>query len=138
LNESAPPHALAILPDFPVGSHENPPGNDMASPSKNVHLGLMHITRTKEHIMNRRRIAFGSLALAGLVLVPTSMVSADGGKGASFCSDSGRPTGEFAGDIFDTNTYGNAGEVVSWFSQQGIKPGPWGQTVKDFCDPIVP
>jgi hypothetical protein len=110
----------------------------MGTDANNVHRGLMHITPSKEHIMNRRRIVLGSLALAGLVLVPTSVVGADGGKGASFCSNSGRPTGEFAGDIYDGNTYGSAGEVVSWFSQQGIKPGPWGQTVRDFCDPKAP
>ena len=88
--------------------------------------------------MNRRRIALGSVALVGLVLVPASVVGADGGKGATYCSNQGPPAGEFAGDIYDDSTYGNAGEVVSWFSQQGIKPGPWGQTVKDFCDPQAP
>jgi hypothetical protein len=99
----------------------------------------MHITPTKEHVMNRRRIVLGSLALAGLVLVPSSMAAADGGKGASYCSNSGPPAGEFAGDIYDDSTYGNAGEIISWFSQQGLKPiGPWGQTTKVFCDPNVP
>jgi hypothetical protein len=91
---------------------------------------------TKEHIMNRRRAVIGSLALAGLVLLPATTTSAEGGNGRSFCSESGQPTGEFAGDIFDGSTYGNAGEVVSWFSQQRNEPVvAWGQTVKQFCDP---
>lgn len=86
--------------------------------------------------MNRRRTIVGSLALAGLVLLPVPTANAEGGTGRSFCSESGRPTGGFAGDIFDGSTYGNAGEVVSWFSRQGIEPvEPWGQTVKLFCDP---
>ena len=86
--------------------------------------------------MSRRRTIAGCLALAGLVLVPVTTANADGGNGRSFCSESGRPTGEFAGDILDGNTYGSAGEVVSWFSRRRIEPlSPWGQTVKLFCDP---
>ena len=84
--------------------------------------------------MNRRRVTIGS-ALAAFILLPATTVNADWGNGSSYCSESGQPTGEFAGNIEDPNTYGNAGEVVSWFSQQGVKPGPWGQTVRAFCDP---
>jgi hypothetical protein len=89
--------------------------------------------------MNRRRVTIGSLALAGLVFLPVATAAANGGNGASFCSNSGPPEREFAGDIYDGNTYGNAGEIVSWFSQQGLKPiGPWGQGTKAFCDPKAP
>ena len=88
--------------------------------------------------MNRRQVTIGSLALAGLVMLPASTVGAEGGKGRSFCSESGRPSGEVAGNIVDGSTYNNAGEVVSWFSRQGIQDGPWGQTVKGFCDPKAP
>jgi len=89
--------------------------------------------------MNRNLAKIASLALAGLVLVPAAAASADGGNGASYCSNQGPPEGDFAGDINDDNTYGNAGEIISWFSQQGLKPiGPWGQTTKVFCDPQTP
>lgn len=89
--------------------------------------------------MKRHLTVIGFLALAGLVTLPAAPASADGGRGNSYCSNSEGPTGEFAGNVADDQTYGNAGEVVSWFSQQGIKPiGPWGQTVKDLCDPKAP
>ena len=86
--------------------------------------------------MNRRRGVLGFFAVAALFTFPASAASADGGNGNSFCSNQGPPEGSFAGDIDDVSTYGNAGEVVSWFSQQGLKPvGAWGQTVRVFCDP---
>ena len=85
--------------------------------------------------MNRSGVIIGSLALAGLVVLPASTAGAEGGYGKSFCSDSGKPTGEFEGDIFDGSSYGNAGEVVSYLSRQGLKEGPPGQTVRVFCDP---
>ena len=89
--------------------------------------------------MKRHLPVIGALALAGLVVLPAATASADGGKGNTYCSNQGPPTGEFAGDIFDDNTYGNGGEVFSWFSQQGLKPlGPWGQAVRDVCDPKAP
>jgi hypothetical protein len=88
--------------------------------------------------MNRSRVIIGSIALAGLVVLPASMVDAEGGNGRSFCSDSGRPTGVFAGDIFDGSSYGNAGEVVSYLSRQGLKEGAPGQLVRVFCDPKAP
>ena len=89
--------------------------------------------------MKRYLPIIGCLALSGLVVLPAASASADGGRGSSYCSNSGPPTGEFAGDIFDDSTYGNAGEIVSWFSQQGLKPlGPWGQAVSDVCDPKAP
>jgi hypothetical protein len=96
----------------------------------------MQTAWTKEHIMNRQRIIIGTLAFAGLVILPVSTANAEGGNGRSYCSESGRPAGQFAGDIFAGETLGNAGEVVSWFSRQGIQADvPWGQTVKLFCDP---
>lgn len=83
-----------------------------------------------------RRAAVGALALAAFVALPATMAGAnEPNNGRSFCANSGPPEGDFSGDIYDTSTYGNAGEVVSWFSQQGIKPGPWGEEVKAFCDP---
>ena len=89
--------------------------------------------------MKRHLVVIGCLALAGAVVLPAATASADGGKGSSYCSNQGPPTREFAGDVSDDSTYGNAGEVVSWFSQQGLKPiGPWGQTVRDVCDPKAP
>ena len=89
--------------------------------------------------MNRHLATIGALAVAAFVLVPAATASANGGNGASYCSNSGPPEDEFAGDIYDDSTYGNAGEVVSWFSQQGLKPiGPWGQTIKVACDPTAP
>ena len=85
--------------------------------------------------MKRHLTVIGFLALAGSVTLPAASASADGGRGNSYCSNAGPPEAEFAGDISDDQTYGNAGEVVSWFSQQGIKPGPWGAEVTAFCDP---
>lgn len=86
--------------------------------------------------MKRHRTVIGSPALAGLVTLPAAAARADGGRGNSYCSSSEGPTGEFAGNVADDQTYGNAGEVISWFSQQGLEPtGPWGQTVKTLCDP---
>ena len=86
--------------------------------------------------MHRRRDALGFRAVAAFVTFPASAASADGGNGNSFCSNQGPPEGSFTGDIDDVSSYGNAGEVVSWFSQQGLKPvGAWGQTVRVFCDP---
>jgi hypothetical protein len=107
--------------------------------AQSVHGDDMHITPTREHIMKRHGAKMGAFAFAALVLVPAATASANGGNGASYCSNQGPPAGDFAGDIYDDSTYGNAGEIVSWFSQQGLKPiGPWGQTVKVACDPTAP
>lgn len=97
---------------------------------------MNNLTNTAKQHMNRRRATLaGVLVLAGSLLLPATTASAEGGNGRSFCSESGQPAGTFAGNIYDGSTYGNAGEVVSWFSQQGIRPGPWGHTVTAFCDP---
>ena len=99
----------------------------------------MHIQPTQKHSTVRRGVAIGSLALVAFGILPAASASADGGNGASYCSNQGPPTGEFAGNVGDDSTYGNAGEVVSWFTWQGLRPiGPWGQTVKDICDPKAP
>jgi len=99
----------------------------------------MHIQPIHQYSLIRRRVAIGSLALVAFGTLPAASASADGGNGASFCSNQGPPTGEFVGDIGDDSTYGNAGEVVSWFSQQGLRPiGAWGQGVKNICDPKAP
>ena len=67
-------------------------------------------------------------------------VFAPGGRLSSLVGEGDRqPQAETAGNVGDDSTYGNAGEVVSWFTRQGLRPiGPWGQAVKDICDPKAP
>jgi hypothetical protein len=111
----------------------------MVGDEHHLHHRHMHRSRAKENTMNRRRAAVGALALAAFIALPATTAAAnEPNNGRSFCANSGPPEGEFAGDIYDTSTYGNAGEVVAWFSQQAINPGPGGQTVKAFCEPVIP
>jgi hypothetical protein len=92
-------------------------------------------TYAETHASRRRAALAGALVVIGALVLPATTAGADGGRGRSFCSESNGPTGEFAGDTSEGSTYGNAGEVISWFSKQGIRPGPWGHTVTRFCHP---
>ena len=78
------------------------------------------------------------LLVAGIVtcfgLVGVAAAGASGGGGESFCSNSGAPTGGAP------ETFGNAGEIISWIAQNvghsGTNhPGP---TVAFACKPVTP
>jgi hypothetical protein len=81
--------------------------------------------------LQRIGLAF-AISAAALTFAATPAVAAGGG-GASFCSNSGAPTGGAP------QTYGNAGEIISWIAQNegnggsaNDHPGP---VVADACNP---
>jgi len=80
----------------------------------------------------RRVLVVGGLLTATLV-VASGPAGAAGGSGASFCSNSGAPTGGAP------VTYGNPGEIIGWIARnigngQFNHPGPF---VASFCNPTL-
>ena len=75
--------------------------------------------------------------VAGLVVaIAPSVARAEGGNGASFCSNSGAPVRDPAGPILgDLSTYGNAGEIISFIARSDDKPERPGELVRLACNP---
>lgn len=74
-----------------------------------------------------RVVVLGTAAIT----LSAGSVGAAGGSGSSFCSNSGRPTGEMP------ELYGSPGEFISWVARnvghgQDNHPGP---IVAEFCNP---
>ncbi len=84
-------------------------------------------------MLKRAAIVFFVGVVVGIV---PSVAGAEGGNGASFCSNSGAPlrlpTGPVPGDF---STFGNAGEVISFVARGDGKPMQPGQQVKAACNP---
>ena len=82
-----------------------------------------------------KRVMIAVLGGLGVVIVP-SVVSADGGNGASFCSNSGAPVRAPGGPVLeDFSTYGNPGEIISFVARGDGKPDRPGAVVSFFCKP---
>jgi hypothetical protein len=81
-----------------------------------------------------RRTLVGAVFVVGTLAFASAPAGASGGNGASFCSNSGAPTGGAP------QTYGNAGEIISWIARNegnggspNDHPGP---VVADACNPV--
>ncbi len=84
-------------------------------------------------MLKRAVIVF--LVGVGVGIVP-SVAGAEGGNGASFCSNSGAPVRLPGGPVLgDFSTYGNAGEIISFVAQGDGRPARPGQLVKAVCNP---
>jgi len=84
--------------------------------------------------MSKRVVAM-IVAGLGVAIVP-SVAGADGGNGASFCSNSGAPVRDQGGPVLgDPSTYGNAGEIISFVARGDDSPAQPGQLVKLACNP---
>ena len=82
-----------------------------------------------------KRVVIATVAGLAVAIVP-SVASAEGGAGASFCSNSGAPVRDPAGPVLgDLSTYGNAGEIISFIARSDDRPGQPGQLVKMACNP---
>lgn len=85
--------------------------------------------------MNKRIISLTTVAVASLFSFGATRAQAEGGRGVSFCSNSGRPVGYSGQGVGDPRSYNNPGEVISWSVQNGTPLAQPGQVVKLFCNP---
>ena len=82
-----------------------------------------------------KRVVIAVVAGLGVAIVP-SVASAEGGKGASFCSQSGAPVRLPGGPVLgDFSTFGNAGEIISFIARSDDRPDRPGQLVSQVCNP---
>jgi hypothetical protein len=82
-----------------------------------------------------KRVVIAIVAGLGVIIVP-SIANAEGGNGASFCSNSGAPVRDPAGPVLgDLSTYGNAGEIISFIARGDGRPERPGQLVNAACNP---
>ena len=82
-----------------------------------------------------KRVVIAIVGGLGVVLVP-SVVGAEGGNGASFCSNSGAPVRTPGGPVLeDFSTYGNPGEIISFVARGPGRPDRPGELVSFFCKP---
>ena len=82
-----------------------------------------------------KRVVIAIVAGLGVTLAP-GVASADGGNGASFCSESGAPFRVPGGPVpGDFSTFGNTGEIFSFFARTGGVPAQPGQLVIAVCNP---
>ena len=88
-----------------------------------------------EEVAMSKRVVIAVVAGLGVVIVP-SVVNAEGGNGASFCSNSGAPVRAPGGPVLeDFSTYGNPGEIISFIARGDGKPDEPGELVSLFCKP---
>ena len=82
-----------------------------------------------------KRVVIAIVAGLGIAIVP-SVAGAEGGNGASFCSNSGAPVRAVGGPVLgDLSTYGNAGEIISSIAREFRQPERPGQLVSASCNP---
>ena len=82
-----------------------------------------------------KRVVIAIVAGLGVAIVP-SVAGAEGGNGASFCSNSGAPVRVPGGPVLgDFSTYGNAGEIISSIAREDGTPERPGQLVSATCNP---
>lgn len=82
-----------------------------------------------------RRVVIVFFVGVGVGIVP-SVAGAEGGNGASFCSNSGAPVRVPGGPVLgDFSTFGNPGEIISSVARGDGRPAQPGQGVKAVCNP---
>jgi hypothetical protein len=94
----------------------------------------MEPSREKRYAMSKR-VVVAIVAVLGVACVP-GVASADGGNGASFCSESGAPFRVPGGPVLgDFSTFGNAGEIIAFFARSDDGVERPGQLVRSVCNP---